>query len=74
MRQIIPGFGSNPNPTGTREVPESERKNKFTRGLKRQQDRLVNEAKDAAKALPKVPRNYVKVLVVGKKVVNFVTK
>ena len=32
------------------------------------------EAKDAAKALPKVPRNYVKALVVGKKVVNFVTK
>ena len=32
------------------------------------------EAKDAAKALPKVPRNYVKVLIVGKKVVNFVTK
>jgi leucyl-tRNA synthetase len=32
------------------------------------------EAKDAAKALPKVPRNYMKVLVVGKKVVNFVTK
>ena len=32
------------------------------------------EAKEAAKALPKVPRNYVKALVVGKKVVNFVTK
>ena len=32
------------------------------------------EAKDAAKALPKVPGNYVKALVVGKKVVNFVTK
>jgi leucyl-tRNA synthetase len=32
------------------------------------------EAEDAAKALPKVPRNYVKALVVGKKVVNFVTK
>lgn len=32
------------------------------------------EAKDAAKALPKVPRNYVKALVVGKRVVNFVTK
>jgi leucyl-tRNA synthetase len=32
------------------------------------------EAKDAAKALPKVPKNYIKALVVGKKVVNFVTK
>jgi leucyl-tRNA synthetase len=32
------------------------------------------EATDAAKALPKVPKTYLKVLVVGDKVVNFVTK
>ena len=32
------------------------------------------QATDAAKALPKVPKTYLKVLVVGDKVVNFVTK
>jgi leucyl-tRNA synthetase len=32
------------------------------------------EATNAAKALPKVPQTYLRVLVVGDKVVNFVTK